>query len=67
MSAPTLYCNACGREVPLKNVMGREYRVCSMECVREMNWRQTLHIMRKPYEPSPETVAWAKKVLDKKP
>lgn len=63
MSDPMLRCNACGREVPIRASMGREYKVCSAECVREMQWRRTLMILRKPYTPSPETEAWARKVL----
>jgi hypothetical protein len=63
MSDPTLHCNACGREIPVKRSMGREFRCCSIECVREMNWRHTLSIMGEPYRESPETVAWAKHVL----
>jgi len=43
--------------------MGRTFRCCSSECVAEMNWRETLSIMGKPYEPSPETIAWSKRVL----
>ncbi len=62
-SEPTLYCNACGREVAMRRAMGSKFRVCSVECVREMEWRHTLDIMGKPYTHSPETVAWAKKVL----
>ena len=63
MSELTLCCNACGRVIPIKRSMGREFRVCSPECIREMNWRHTLSILGKPYEPSPETIAWAKRVL----
>jgi hypothetical protein len=47
------YCNACGlrMEVALPNVMGRAWRCCSIDCVREMQWRETLSIMGKPYMP----------------
>lgn len=50
------FCNACGSsdESPLPNVMGRKWRVCSRECLREMNWRETLSIMNKPYHPQPD-------------
>jgi hypothetical protein len=63
MSDPTLRCNACGREVPIRRALGSKYRVCSVDCVREMEWRDALCILGKPYRPSPETEAWAKKVL----
>ena len=63
MSDPTLRCNACGREVPMRAALGNKYKVCSLECVREMGWRDALMILRKPYTPSPESVAWAKRVL----
>lgn len=49
------YCNACGsrQDSPTPSAMGRHWKVCSMECVREMNWRETLSIMNKPYYPQP--------------
>jgi hypothetical protein len=58
MSDPTLRCNACGREVPIRRALGSKYRVCSVDCVREMEWRDALCILGKPYRPSPETEAW---------
>jgi hypothetical protein len=63
MSEPTLYCNACGREIPLRRALGRQFRVCSSECIKEMEWRHACSILGKPYTPSPETEAWAKSVL----
>ena len=39
-SKQKIFCNACGgemfRELP---GMGREYKVCTVECLREMQWR----------------------------
>lgn len=61
----TFHCNACGRKVPMKRRMGRNFAVCSIECNREMEWRSALVTLNKPYEPSPETKAWAEKVLGK--
>lgn len=63
LADPALHCNACGREVPMKRAMGRSFRVCSIECVREMEWRHACMILNKPYTPSPETLAWATKTL----
>jgi len=60
---PSLHCNACGRVIPVKRSMGREFKVCSSECIKEMEWRDALYITGKPYRPSPETEAWAKRVL----
>ena len=48
------YCNACGKEQhsPPARAPGR-YRCCSMKCVREMEWRDTLSILNQPYKPDP--------------
>jgi len=61
MSEPTLHCN--GREIPIRRSMGRTFKVCSSECIKEMEWRNACAILGKPYRPSPETEAWAKRVL----
>jgi len=45
---------------PLPDVMGRTWRCCSLECVREMQWRETLSIMGKQYEPDPKRLAAGK-------
>lgn len=60
---PSLHCNACGCEVPIKRSMGRQYKVCSPECIKEMEWRNACHLLGKPYRHSPETLAWARDVL----
>lgn len=47
------YCNACGRqqtEAPSKAV-GRTSKCCSIECHREMEWRETLSVLGKDYYP----------------
>lgn len=36
--------------IEIHKVYGRNFRVCSIECVKEMQWRETLSIMNKPYE-----------------
>lgn len=50
------FCNCCGREMhsPPPGAFGRRYRCCSADCVKEMNWRETLSILGKPYEPQPQ-------------
>lgn len=67
MSEPSLHCNACGREVPVKRAMGRAFKVCSSGCITEMEWRNALSLLGHPYRPSPETEAWAKRLLGEEP
>lgn len=49
------FCNCCGKEMSTSchGAMGRSWRVCSLECVREMGWRETLSILGKEYYPKP--------------
>ena len=47
--APSFHCAACGSELPISRRLGRKYPVCSVECAREMEWRDTLAILDKPY------------------
>jgi hypothetical protein len=51
-SKQKVFCNCCGKElyIELPRMVGKEFRCCSMECVREMNWRHTLSIMNKEYK-----------------
>ncbi len=50
-SKQKIFCNACGKEmfIELPKVVGREFKCCSMECIEEMKWRETLSIMGKEY------------------
>jgi hypothetical protein len=51
------FCNCCGKEketIP-HAAIGRKWRVCSMTCFREMEWRDTLSMLGKPYTPQPRT------------
>jgi len=52
-SKQTWFCNACGKEQhsELPNAIGREGKCCSLECHRELNWRETLSIMGQTYKP----------------
>lgn len=52
-----IFCNACGKEmyVEFSKVIGRDYKVCSSECLREIGWRQTLSIMGEHYRPDPSS------------
>jgi hypothetical protein len=49
------YCNACGcvMYMPLLDVMGKKWRVCSLTCLHEMEWRETLSIRGSDYYPNP--------------
>lgn len=47
------FCTCCGKEMltPCTQAMGREWKTCSIDCVREIQWRETLSIMGKEYQP----------------
>ena len=57
-SKQLIYCNCCGNamyeEIP--KVIGKEFKCCSMECVKEMQWREALSILGKEYRPQEETI-----------
>jgi hypothetical protein len=55
-----IYCNACGKEQH-KTIpgMGKDWQVCSIECLREMQIRYYNGLLGKEYEP------WSKKIDDK--
>ena len=46
-----LYCNACGIEIykELPNIIGRECKVCSIECLRKYELIYANSIMGKEY------------------
>ena len=56
------YCNACGfvMHIQLPNVIGNKWRVCSLTCLREMEWRETLSIMGSEYYPDPSPYEYKK-------
>lgn len=56
-SAQTIYCNACGKrmKVELPNVIGRDYKCCSIECLEEMQWREALSTLGREYYPKHES------------
>lgn len=55
-SKQKFYCNACGKEcfIEATAMLGRHWRVCSIECIREAQWRETLSIMGVEYYPNPK-------------
>lgn len=57
-SKQKFFCNCCGKELfcACTDLMGGSFlgwKVCSIECVREIRWRDTLSIMNKEYYPDP--------------
>lgn len=47
------FCNCCGKEMftnLCSQTYGSKFRCCSLECFREMSWRETLSIMGAEYE-----------------
>lgn len=57
-SKQKFFCNACGKEMfcEATAVMGGallRWRVCSVACIREIRWRETLSIMGAEYYPDP--------------
>ena len=53
------FCNICGKEMFVNccEMLGGgrtvNWRVCSIKCIREAQWRETLSIMGKEYYPDP--------------
>lgn len=47
------FCNNCGKEQfsEMSKALGREWKCCSMECVKVLDYRETLSIMGKEYVP----------------
>ena len=50
-SKQKIFCNICGKELLIEypNVIGRNCKVCSMDCLHEFKWRETLSIMNHEY------------------
>lgn len=46
------YCNNCGKEVVIEwaHFMGREFKVCSTECIKEIQYKITCSIMGQSVE-----------------
>ena len=61
------FCNCCGRRCfsPPSQAFGRDFRVCSAECIHEMVWRQALSTANRPYYPNPITGAREEKSFDR--
>jgi hypothetical protein len=50
-SKQKLHCNCCGKllEIEFPRIIGRDFKVCSKECLQEIKWRETLSIMGEKY------------------
>lgn len=46
-----VYCNCCGKElhIEIPKMFGRDFKCCSMNCINEMKFRETLSILGKEY------------------
>ena len=51
-SKQVIYCNACGKrfEEIFGRLIGRSFKVCSLDCHREIEWRDVLSTMGQPYQ-----------------
>jgi hypothetical protein len=50
MSEQPFFCNGCGQRVMARagSMKGRDYRVCSIECLRDVGLRDARSILGKP-------------------
>lgn len=51
-SGQDAFCNTCGRRLDT-DFKAFDGRFCGRECHKEMEWRKTLSILGKRYEPQP--------------
>ena len=54
-SKQKIFCNACGIEIlsEFPKIIGRQFKVCSMKCLKEIEWRNTLSIINQEYHEEP--------------
>jgi hypothetical protein len=50
-----VHCPICKAEMDGMKGYGREARCCGKECYEEWEWRKTLAIMNRPYQPKTRT------------
>jgi hypothetical protein len=55
-SSQKVFCNACGKEIEgelcgSSSVLGKNCKVCSVECLEEYKWREILSLLGKKYRP----------------
>lgn len=53
-SKQKIFCNACGKEQnKILPGIGKDYKVCSIRCLKEMQYRQMLSMLAKEYHDPP--------------
>ena len=53
----SVQCPICGKAMDGMHPYGRDSHCCSKDCNQEWEWRRTLAIMGKPYEPDPRKLS----------
>lgn len=51
--------------IALPRAVGRDYKCCSMNCVQEMKWRETLSIMGKEYYLDSSNIGYLRNLYSK--
>ncbi len=65
-SKQKIFCNACGKEVFRELPgMGREYKTCTIECLREMQWREACSLLGHEYYAPPAGFIETGEIKDK--
>jgi len=52
------YCAICCCKMDGMHNYGKESMCCSRKCFQEFEWRKTLAILGKTYEPQPDLRKW---------
>jgi hypothetical protein len=47
------FCNNCGKEMMIEyhHLIGREFKVCSVDCLHEMELKRASSILNEEYKP----------------
>jgi hypothetical protein len=48
-----MFCNNCGKEMMIEyyRLIGREYKVCSIDCLHEIELKRACSILNEEYKP----------------
>lgn len=51
-----VFCNNCGKEMMIEyhKLMGREFKVCSSECIKAIELKRACSILGQEYPPKPK-------------
>lgn len=65
-SKQKIFCNACGKGMlkEFPHVIGRSFKVCSVECLKEIQWRQTLSTLGSDYKLRNDAIIEEKSIED---